>query len=264
MRDIHEWESNMWGIAGALQQKCNNTNMFVKIINRLKEVSVFLMQHENKDYCTTGVSPYLWRAFGYNDTRENQKIFVIVPSFAFYRFILNKEYLKIVDNYPNYFGQQNDWLIVKAIKEHEKRQLIREYTDEEYLEYIRGETMAYVFQVDMDGVISDRVLRLDLCRGINKSNVFQGGFLHALKHFTVKGYETLSSFNKEYEVDSWYLIYRLIIKNFFLGSIENDCKENFFIAKSEIDDKHVLRGTYYKEANVPASFISSIRIESKT
>ena len=29
-------------------------------------------------------------------------------------------------------------------------------------------------------------LRLDLCRGINRDNVFQGGLFHVFKHFTVE------------------------------------------------------------------------------
>lgn len=36
--------------------------------------------------------------------------------------------------------------------------------------------MAYVFKVEKDSSISNRILRLDLCRGINESYQFQGEY----------------------------------------------------------------------------------------
>ena len=34
--------------------------------------------------------------------------------------------------------------------------------------------------------------------------VFQGGLFHVFKHFTVEGYDTISSWNQEYVVNSFY------------------------------------------------------------
>ena len=164
--------------------------------------------------------------------------------------------------YPEYFGQNDDRLIVKALKEYDKHKLIREYTDEEFLEYIRGETMAYVFKVEKDNSISNRILRLDLCRGINGSNQFQGGIFHVLKHFTIEGYPTISSNRKEFQVETWSEIYKYIILNFFIGKTENDKRENYHISTSYLKDGHLLRGVYYKENDIPVSFISSMRIDT--
>mgnify|MGYP000034853990 FL=1 len=235
---------------------------YVAIKKQVEEISIRLMQLENKNFCLAHISPVYWRIVSYKDTQENEHFFVIVPSIAFNRFILEREYLHVVEQFPECFEKKDDWLIVRALKEYDKLKLVREYTDEEFLEYIMGETMAYVFKVEQNGSISNRILRLDLCRGINKSNTFQGGIFHVLKHFTVNGYPTLSSNTTEYYVETWSEIYKYVILNFFVGTIENDNRDNYYVAKSYLKDGHILRGVYYKEDNIPVSFISSIRIDN--
>lgn len=235
---------------------------FITIKKRVEEIAVILMCHEDKDFCLAQVSPQSWRLVSYKIEQDVEIYFVIVPSPAFCRFILNREYLKVVDLYPEYFGQNDDRLIVKALKEYDKHKLIREYTDEEFLEYILGETMAYVFKVEKDNSISNRILRLDLCRGINGSNQFQGGIFHVFKHFTIEGYPTISSNRKEFQVETWSEIYKYIILNFFIGKTENDKRENYHISTSYLKDGHLLRGVYYKENDIPVSFISSMRIDT--
>lgn len=236
--------------------------VYIAIKRQVEEISVTLMRHEDKNFCLAQVAPQSWRLVSYKVEQNVEVAFVIVPSPAFCRFILNREYLKVVDAYPEYFGQNDDRLIVKALKEYDKHKMIREYTDEEFLEYIRGETMAYVFKVENNSSISNRILRLDLCRGINKSYQFQGGIFHILKHFTVEGYSTISSCKKEFQVETWSEIYKYIILNFFMGKTENDKRKNYYIATSCLKDGHILRGVYYKENDVPVSFISSMRIDT--
>ena len=236
--------------------------VYIAIKRQVEEISVTLMRHEDKNFCLAQVAPQSWRLVSYKIEQGVETYFVIVPSPAFCRFILNREYLKVVDLHPECFGQNDDRLIVRALKEYDKQKLIREYTDEEFLEYLRGETMAYVFKVEKDSSISNRILRLDLCRGINESNQFQGGILHVLKHFTIEGYSTISSNRKEFQVETWSEIYKYIILNFFIGKTENDKRENYYIATSCLKDGHILRGVYYKENDIPVSFISSMRIDT--
>lgn len=179
---------------------------------RMEVISVGLMKAENKDFCLASVSSYDWRLFCLNQTGC---FYVAVPSAAFNRFIFNRIYLKVVDAYPDCFGTKDDWEIVKAIKQHEQNQLVKEYNLEEYFDYIKGETASYIFKIESENALSDKVLRLDLCRGINKNKQFMGGIFHILKHFTLGGYQTLSSFGKEFSVESWAEIYHNIITNFF-------------------------------------------------
>lgn len=77
------------------------------------------MQHENKDFCLAKVHPNSWLLLSYVNNHKGYR-FIIVPSPAFERLILQREYLKIVDKFSEYFGTGNDWNIVRAIKEYDK------------------------------------------------------------------------------------------------------------------------------------------------
>ena len=120
--------------------------------------------------------------------------------------------------------------------------------------------MAYVFKIENDNTINERILRLDLCRGINRNNVFQGGLFHVFKHFTVEGYDTISSWNQEYVVNSFPEIYKYVILNFFSDNYKEDIITNYYVALSTLADGHILRGIYYQEDNIPVAFITSMRI----
>lgn len=107
---------------------------YIAIKKQVEEIAVVLMGHEDKNFCLAQVTPQSWQLVLYKVEQEVESYFVIVPSPAFCRFILNREYLKVVDLYPECFGLNDDRLNVKALKEYDKNKLIREYTDEEFLE----------------------------------------------------------------------------------------------------------------------------------
>lgn len=236
-------------------------NIITPLINKkVEDLALGLMKNEEKNHCLAGISIYDWRIISYKNRDGEDDIFVIVPSSAFKRFILDREYLKVLDLFSEHFGCKNDWEIVSAIKKYDKNKLVREYSDEEYLEYLSGETMAYIFKIEKDNSISDKVLRLDLCRGINKGNEFQGGIFHILKHFSLGEYETISSFGKEFPLEAWGEIYHNIISNFFSSDFKPE-RENCYEAKSRARDGHVLRGIYFKNPEVPVYFLNSLRVD---
>lgn len=232
-----------------------------EIQRRIHEISLILMRHENKNLSLAKVHPINWYLWSYIDNDKDYR-FIIVPSMTFNRLILQCEYLKAVERFPFLFDTKNDWNIIRALKEYDKEYLLRDYSDAEFFNYIRGETMAYVFKVVDDKTLADRILRLDLCRNINADNVFQGGILHVFKHFTPKGFETISSNHKEYEVLTFSEIYQYVILNFFSDTYHKE-KGNCYEAISSLNDGHTLRGVYYKEDNIPVSFINSMRIDAK-
>jgi hypothetical protein len=237
----------------------NDSSVIQLIGNKITSISQILMNHETKNFCLAKISPYNWHVVSYQNI-DTDTTFVIVPSPAFKRFILDRQYLSVVSSYSSLFGTGNDWNIVRAIKSHEHKYLLRDYSDEEFFDYIKGETMAYVFKIENDNTINERILRLDLCRGINRDNVFQGGIFHVFKHFTVEGYDTISSWNQEYVVNSFPEIYKYVILNFFSDDYKEDRKTNYYEALSTLADGHLLRGIYYQEDNIPVAFITSMRI----
>lgn len=230
------------------------------IIQKMEELALALMRAEEKNFCLAKVHPYNWRLISIKTENETLSDYIIVPSPAFNRFILESEYLKVVDKYPEYFGTGNDWQIIKAIKEYDKSFFVRDYSDKDFFDYIRGETMAYIFKIEEYDKISEKILRLDLCRNIHSGNIFQGGIFHILKHFTLEGYNTLSSFGKEFLVENWREIYQIIIKNFFSNEFIFE-RDNYYEAKSSLKDGHILRGIYYKNASAQVYFLDSLRVD---
>lgn len=227
----------------------------------MKQVAIILFNIENKNSCLAQIHPRSWERIATENNDKTISYYVIVPSPAFRRLILDEEYLKIVDQYPECFGTGDDWQIVKAIKKFEERFFVRPYSDEEFFDYIRSETMAYVFNINMYGTISDKILRLDLCRDIHQGNEFQGGIFHILKHFSLENYGTLSSFGKQYIVNRWSDILLDVIQNFYSEPLCYESK-NCFEAKSTLKDGHCLRGIYYNNQKTNVYFLNSIRIDN--
>lgn len=88
-------------------------NQIICIIQKtMEDISLILMRHENKNYCLAKIHPYSWRHLSYKENNREYR-FIIVPSPAFDRLIIQREYLKIVDEFPDSFGTGNDWNIVR-------------------------------------------------------------------------------------------------------------------------------------------------------
>lgn len=64
-----------------------------EIQKRMEEISLILMQHENKDFCLAKVHPNSWRLLSYVNNHKECR-FIIVPSPAFERIILQRDILK--------------------------------------------------------------------------------------------------------------------------------------------------------------------------
>lgn len=243
--------------------KYNEEVITAKIKAETERIALFLMNHENKDFCLAGVSHLTWRLLRIPISENNYRLFVVVPSPVFKRIVLDREYIKTLDQYPDAFGHKDDWAIVSALRKTIKSAFPDDYTDEQYLEYLCNESMAYVFEIIDSEEISDKVLRLDLCRGI-KDKKFLGGFFHILKHFTIEGYDTISHNKGEYLLEIWAQIYSHLITNFFSDNfVKEEGSDTNYISKSELKDGRILRGVYYKEDGVPVYFVKSMRIDKK-
>lgn len=241
----------------------NEASITEKIKVKMEQIALFLMKHENKEFCLAGVSYLTWRILRIPTSNNDYRLFVIVPSPIFKRIVLDREYLKTLDQYPEAFGHSDDWAIVSALRKTVKSAYPDDYTDEQYLEHLSNESMAYIFEIIGPEEISDKVLRLDLCRGI-KENKFLGGFFHILKHFTIEGYNTISHSKGEYLLEIWNQTYSNLIINFFSDNfVKEDDSATNYISKTKLKDGRILRGVYYKEEGVPVYFVKSMRIDRK-
>ena len=90
-----------------------------------------------------------------------------------------------------------------------------------------------------------------------------GGIFHILKHFSLGEYDSISSFGKEFNVETWSEIYHNIIINFFSDEFwPEKGKGNYYEAFSTLSDGHRLRGVYFKNPEVPVYFLDSLRVDS--
>ena len=153
-----------------------NAEIIKQIEEKVDKCSLMLMEKEHKEFCLNKVSRNNWIIM------EN---YVIVPSPLFKRFILNKGYMKVVESFPEKLGSSDDCEIIRAIKS--SNDMYNNMREDEFYDFLRNENMAYVFEIK-DGAVSDKILRLDLFRFINKDNEFKGGIFHILKHFTVEDF----------------------------------------------------------------------------
>lgn len=234
-----------------------------KIKAEIERIALFLMQHENKNFCLAGVSHLTWRLLNIKVSDKEFRTFVIVPSPVFKRIVLDREYIKTLDQYPDAFGNADDWKIVSALRKTATPAFQEDYTDEQYLEYLSNESMAYVFEIIGAEEISDKILRLDLCRGI-LNNKFRGGFFHVLKHFTIEGYDSISHNKGQYLLEIWNQTYSNLISNFFSENfVKEEGNETDYISISKLKDGKTLRGVYYKEEGIPVYFVKSMRIDKK-
>lgn len=226
-----------------------NAEIIKQIEEKVDKCSLMLMEKEHKEFCLNKVSRNNWIIM------EN---YVIVPSPLFKRFILNKGYMKVVESFPEKLGSSDDCEIIRAIKS--SNDMYNNMREDEFYDFLRNENMAYVFEIK-DGAVSDKILRLDLFRFINKDNEFKGGIFHILKHFTVEDFYTISSNkNSEYKVKTFESICYNIIDNFFTGDQVHKSNTEYTI-HSYLDDKHIMQGFYFNEGDVPVYFLDTLYVK---
>ena len=227
-----------------------------KISKAVEKISMKLMRMEEKDFCIAGVSPLDWRIFHNDDDSER---YILVPSMAFKRLVLERGYLQAVQSYPDKFGTGKTEDVLKALCEKAKPAFPLNTETEDYGKYLSQECMAYIFRVKDNEIDMSRVLRLDLFRDYDDKD-FRGGLFHSLKHFSIEGESSISQKSKrEYERSSWNSIYTTVIKNFFSGEMTpSDKRDNAYIANSKDRDGNNVSGVYYRHPDLPCFFLDSI------
>lgn len=230
-----------------------------EIMRRVKDCGLFLLAHEDKPYCMEQVPEQTWKEFSSNGTK-----YVIIPTPIFYNYIIDRRYNKVVEKYPENFGTEDDFNIVKAIYMYENEKNSLRESVEDFFSWFKQENHAYIFKVESDESVCDRVLRLDLCRDI-KGKRFLGGLLHAMKHFAIKGVETTFSSTKEYELETFNELYKRVVLNFFNGKLIDEGKgEKTYTYITEIpNEDKLLKVVYYKEEESPAYFLNTAFVIDK-
>ncbi len=212
-----------------------------------------LMNHEVKDYATTGVPVNNFRIL-----KKNGRTFYAIFSNVF-KVIIEETLIKSCQEYPTNFGTGCAIDVLAAIY-----QLQPMNNFEWYKNFLKSEQFCFFVEIK-NGRILDNALRLDLYRelkiGKNGKEEFIGGLFHVLKHFSYYG--TPLSTGKE--LNDLQNIEQLIINlgiGFFFEK-RDYINDSTYIVLYSISPVYNLKLVFYHEINSNVSFIKTIHLERK-
>lgn len=221
----------------------------------IRSKSSALMKHEEKDFAKISF-PYQ----NYTEFHIKGRIFYCAMTSPFLH-IFRSVLLQAIDLYPEKFGTGNAMDVIDAI--HRVEPLFFDLP--RYAEYLGSEQFGYAME-NKNGVIQDRVLRIDLYRHLkllteSNSHEFVGGIFHALKHFSFRG-TNLSTGTDINDVIHPREVIAHTIKAFFIEE-EEFVNPNEFRARLNLDEKYNLRFAFYYEPKTSVHFIKTIFKEAR-
>ena len=221
----------------------------------LETKSLGLMSHEKKEMAKTGFPPQFYSIYPIHE-----KVFYACAPNTFQHIIFKDVLLKAVSNYPEKFGTGDAHDVIEAIR------LIEPTFDttERHAQFLKNEQFCFIME-NKDGVIQDKVLRIDLFRSIQKKEdgkqEFIGGLFHAFKHFSYKGIN-LATGRDINDIQSPEAIIELAIKAFFMPEhVEETAKG--FIGRISLDENYWLKFSFYLEQVNGVHFINTVYKERK-
>lgn len=221
----------------------------------LEKKALGLMGHENKDMAKTGFPIEFYTVYPIYG-----KIFYSAASNVFRHIIAKGILLEAVSQYPQRFGTGDALDVVEAIR------LVEPSFDttERHAEFLQHEQFCFIME-NIDGIIQDKVLRIDLFREIKKNKEgdqeFIGGILHAFKHFSYNGVNLATGMDIN-DIQNPEKIIGLAIKAFFMPE-EIEQTPKGFNGRISLNDKYWLRFSFYLEQVNGVHFINTVHKERK-
>ena len=228
---------------------------FQEIREYMKEKALALMKHEGKESATTGV---LLENFTHYTI--NGRSFYSVKSNVF-KHLIERFYLAAHKKFPENFGTNNANDVIEALY---KIQPIPGFDIPRYTDFLRYEQFAYLLEFS-NGKVTDKVLRLDLFRQLNKNPQglpeFTGGIMHVLKHFSSNGIN-LSTGKDVHNIAHPEDVVDLVVRAFFIeeGEFENPKK---LVSRIDLDEKYCLKFVFYLEEKTNVFSVKTIFKEPK-
>jgi hypothetical protein len=226
---------------------------FQKTRKYVEHIALQLMNHEEKNDAVTGVPINNYRIF-----EINKRIFYSVQVNT-YQVIVEQYLIKSQDSTPEKFGTGEAFDVLEAI-----RLVDPIFELPRFAEFLNNEKCAYIFEAE-DGIVVDRMLRLDLFRLLKPDesgkNEFVGGLFHALKHFSRKGIN-YSTGKANHELMHPQALVQEIVEVFFCleGIFET---ENQYVVLKQYDLAYNLKFVFYREKNTGVFFLNTIYKEPR-
>ena len=214
-----------------------------------------LMEHEKKGIAKTGFPIQFYTIYPIYG-----KIFYVAASNVFQHIMSKGVLVEAVTKYPKKFGTGDALDVIEAIR------LVEPTFDttQRHAEFLQNEQFCFIME-NNNGIIQDKVLRIDLFRDIKANpegkSEFVGGILHAFKHFSFNGVN-LATGKDINDIHSPDTIFQLAIKAFFLPEeVEQTAKG--FIGRISLNENSWLQFSFYLEQVNGVHFINTIHKKSK-
>lgn len=224
-----------------------NREEYLKVREFIKEKSLQLMGHEQKNHARTGIAIENYELYS-----SNGKNYYLVPT-NIYKTIIERNLLIARENNPELFGTGNAKDVIKAIFN------VEPWLDlDRFTEVLMSEQFCYIVQIE-NGHPNEKILRLDLYRQLkineNGKVNFIGGIFHAFKHFSYKD-KYLSTSKEINNIANPKELTHLIIEAFFSDQlIQTD--ENVYKAELVINGKN-FRFIFYYEKITGVYFLKTV------
>jgi hypothetical protein len=210
--------------------------------------SVELMAHERKPFAITGLDASHWRVWTIGKRR-----FFMVSTNVFSE-IMESVLVEAVERFPEKFGTGDAEDVIDAVYGIEAFGPRKDFTD-----YLRTENFGYVLEI-AEGVVNERVLRIDLFRMIKPRKVgqrdFVGGAFHVLKHYSYDGIP-LSTHRAVHDIHPRFVIH-IVTKAFFIdiGHGTKIAQDAYEVA-APLDDEYEQLVSFYYEGTTGVYFVNT-------
>ena len=186
------------------------------------------------------------------DSSNGERRFFIIPSGGLFKYLILEEDLsrRVTRDFPDFFGTNDAKDVLVALWKY--FQICNSAIEfERFCKIAQHEQFAWVVEYNDEGIVGDKILRLDLYRKLDEQKVggydFTGGLMHVFKHFSCYGHP-LSYQKSNNEVPNLRYILRMIIEAFFMADLMPD----------EKDGKQKYIGSVnYKETRMKALFYNN-------
>lgn len=208
-----------------------------------------LRDHEQKDFAKIGFDVSNWRRLIIGN-----RVFYTVAGRVF-REILETVLPESVQRYPEKFGTGNPQDVLDALYATEPWA-----RRENFGNFLQTEQFCWVVEMK-DGVVIDRVLRIELFRQISQqpnpdgTHEFIGGAFHAYKHYSYNGIP-LSTHKALQDIHPTWIVVKMT-EAFFFEAGPDEAGGRKCVIDTPLDEKHVLRVVFYYEEVTGVYFLKT-------
>lgn len=226
--------------------------------NFMHEKSVNLLHEQNKGFAITGLDINHWELL----TVNRQRFFKV--STTVFSEIMDDVLLTAVERFPERFGTGRAEDVIQALYDVAPEGRLEDFTN-----FLQTEQFCYILQIE-NGVLTDRILRVDLFRQIKPTEgggtEFVGGVFHALAHFsciTESGSIPLSTRPANDNIHPRHILHVLTRAFYIHFDSGKHVSENRYEVRESLNERNDLIFAFYYEVKAAVFFVKTVFVGKK-